>query len=203
MAKSNPVVIALIAVVLSGCSSANIPFFGNKPAQQAEAVSAADEKLLVANEFVDKGSVVNRERLQQRQNILIFPFRAGVNVEATDDLDKIALMVIKGIVDTFDADQTGKHDHFYVLTAESQELPELILKGSFTEVAEPSALKNLLPLSGQRMLAVSGKLMDAKSGEVLIIFTDKEATNNKNDDVMKLGYQIGNNIGRFLLSGVD
>ncbi|OGX36388.1 MAG: hypothetical protein A3C36_02130 [Omnitrophica WOR_2 bacterium RIFCSPHIGHO2_02_FULL_52_10] len=202
MAKLNPVVLALISVIFSGCASVKMPFFGNKP-DPAETVTASDEKLLVANEFVDKGRVVNRARLQQRQNVLIFPFHAGVGVEATDNLDKIALMIIKGITDTFDSDQTGKHDHFHILTAESQEPAELILKGRFTEVAGPSTLKKWLPLTGRWSLGVSGKLMDAKSGEVLVIFTDKEATDDKNDDTMKLGYQIGINIGQFLLSGVD
>lgn len=202
MAKLNPVVIALITVIFSGCASTKMPFFGNKP-DEAETVTASDEKLLVANEFVDKGKVVDRARLQQSQNVLILPFLAGVDVEATDDLDKIALMIIKGIKDAFDSDQTGKHDHFHILTAENQDPAELILKGRFTDVTGPSTLKKWLPLNGRWTLGVSGKLMDAKSGEVLVIFTDKEVTNDKNDDVMKLGYQIGINIGHFLLSGVD
>ena len=202
MTKLNPIVIVLTSVIFSGCASTNIPFFGKK-SDQAETNTASDESLLVANEFVKKGRIVNRARLQQRQNVIIIPFHAGVNVEATDDLDRIALMMIKGITDTFGADQTGKHDHFHILTADSQEPDNLVLKGYFTDLSGPSTLKRLLPLTNKQSLGVSGKLMDAKSGEVLVIFTDAVTTDDKNDDTMKLGYQIGINIGRFLLSGVD
>ena len=202
MTKLNPIVIVLTSVIFSGCASTNIPFFGKK-SDQAETTTASDESLLVANEFVKKGRIVNRARLQQRQNVIIIPFHAGVNVEATDDLDRIALMMIKGITDTFGADQTGKHDHFHILTADSQEPDNLVLKGYFTDLSGPSTLKRLLPLTNKQSLGVSGELMDAKSGEVLVIFTDAVTTDDKNDDTMKLGYQIGINIGRFLLSGVD
>ena len=202
MTRLNPVVFVLILVVLCGCTHLKIPFFHTKT-DQAETDTLSDANILVANEFVDKGKIINRERLQQQQNLSIYPFRAGVNVEATDDLGKVALMIVKGITDTFSTDRSGKHAHFNILTAESADPADLVIKGRITNLAGPSAIKKWLPMTSQRSLGIAGKLVDAKTGEVIIIFTDSEITRDKYEDYSKLGYRIGMNIGQFILSGID
>ena len=42
------------------------------------------------------------EALKNGKNIAVVPFTAGVGVEANEDLDRIALMIVKGISDVFE-----------------------------------------------------------------------------------------------------
>jgi hypothetical protein len=206
MAQKTPAVIVLILFFLSGCAHIKVPFLGKNP-DRAGTVTPSDENMLVANEFVEQGRIINRVRLQQQQqqqqNLSIYPFRAGVGVEATDAMEKVAWMIVKGIADTMSIDRSGKQAPFNILTAESTDPADFVLRGHVTDLTEPFSLKQWLPLARKRSLSVAGKLMDANTGEVVIIFTEKETSNDKNDDFMKLGYDIGVNIGQFILSGVD
>jgi len=188
---------------IMGCGSINIPFLG-KSSDQSQAIegSGRDQPTLVSTEYVDKGRIVNAQKLQQGRNIAIIPFTAGERAESTDELDRVALMIIKGVVDALADDKSGKHAHFTILTAENSDEADLIVRGHITIMGKPSRLKRWTSLSNKIKLSVEGKITDIQSGEAVVKFEDHAQAGAKEDDYKQLGYNIGKNIGRFILSGI-
>lgn len=203
MSKKKFVKILSFVFVLSfvGCGHLNIPFIGNQI--NDEEVSGRAETALISTDFVDEGRIVNAEKLKQGRNIAIIPFTAGQSAESTDELDRVALMIIKGVADAFADDKTGKHAHFNILTAERSSEADLMVKGHITTMGKSSRLKRWLLLSNKIKLSVEGKITDIQSGETIVIFTDHTRAGAGEDDYKQLGYDIGKNIGRFILSGIN
>jgi len=182
-----------------GCGHVNVPFLGklsDKPKESQKQPEAT------ASTFIDKGSIINAQKLQQGRKIVIIPFTAGEGAESTDELDRVALMIIKGVSDAFNNDKTGKHTHFTILTAENSKEADLRIKGHITEMGKPSKLKRLVLLSGKRKLGIEGKITDIQTGETIVIFNDHAQSQTEDDDYKQLGYNIGKNIGQFILSGI-
>lgn len=193
----------IVSFLIIGCS--HIPFIGKVP-QSSESTAQSnesEEQPLEPNKFVEKGRIISTEALQKGKNIAIIPFTAGVGVEANNDLDKVALMIIKGISDAFADDHSGKHDHFDILTAESSETADLIVQGHISSLKSPSKVKKWVLINGQKTLGVDGKIVDARTGESVLIFEDTQETGIKKETHDQLGYRIGKNIGLFILSGIE
>ncbi len=181
----------LALFVMAGC--AHIPFLGEEP------LSNMDEEQLEAEVdiFVEQGRVIDSKTLKDGKNIAIVPFTAGVNVAANDEVDKIALMVIKGVSDTFEKEQ----GLFTVVTEENLETADFFMSGHVSEIEDFSKVRSWVLLKGQRLLSVDGKMVDAKTGETVLVFKDTQTTESKEENHDQLGYQIGENVGRFILSG--
>jgi len=186
-----------------GCGHINVPFLGKSSNQSKTDEKSRTQATPLSAEFVDKGRIVNAQKLQQGRNIAIIPFTAGEAAESTQELDRVALMIVKGVVDAFADDHSGKHAHFNILTSENSKDADLIVKGHITAMGGPSKLKRWMPISNKRKLSVEGKITDVQSGEVVVTFTDHAETKVETDDYKQLGYDLGKNIGRFILSGVN
>ncbi len=104
---------------------------------------------------------------------------------------------------SFADDKTGKHAHFNILTAENSSEADLIAKGHITVMGRSSKLKRWARLSNKIKLSVEGKITDIQSGEAVVIFEDHAQAGAGEDDYKQLGYNIGKNIGRFILSGIN
>ena len=203
MGKKKFIILLSFVLVLSimGCGHLNIPFLGKE--SKGEEVPGRTKTALISTDFVEKGRIVNAEKLKQGKNIAIIPFTAGQWAESTDELDRVALMIIKGVADAFADDKTGNHAHFNILTAENSDEADLIVKGHITIMGKPSRLKRWTSLSNKINLSVEGKIIDIQSGEAVVIFTDHTQAGAGEDDYKQLGYDIGKNIGRFILSGIN
>lgn len=187
-------------VSIMGCGHLSVPFFGKKPDESKAKHQQPD---IQSTEFIDKGRIVNAQKLKDGRNIAIVPFTAGEGAESTDELDRVALMIIKGVVDAFADDKTGKHAHFNVLMAENSKDADLIVSGHITAMGGLSKLKRWVLLSSKNKLSVEGKITDVQSGEAVVIFTDSLHSKAKDADYKQLGYDLGKNIGRFILSGIN
>jgi len=200
--------IALIIIpilVQTGCSGLHMPFTGKKDDQSGRRAATNEVSLqdMDSNAYVNKGRVVNAERIAQSKNILIIPFKAGVGAEANIDLDRTSLMIIKGVTDVFDDDQYGQPGRFRILTDENSGDAELVMKGYVTEMASPSKMKKWLLFKRGKRLEVDGKLMDANSGEIVMIFHDRKTASKADTTYQAMGRSIGINIGRYILSAVE
>jgi len=198
--------VCLIAlIVFSGCTQIQIPFIGKSSEQsnKTEISDLDDRQALELNAFIDKGRIVDAERLQQGRNIAIIPFKAGVRAEATDELDRVALMIVKGVSDVFADDQSGKHAHFNLLTADHSDNADLIVQGHITDMGKPSKLSQWVMFKRKIFLGVEGKIIDAQTGNVVLTFKDTTVTDTKGENYKDLGYRIGNNIGQYILSGIE
>jgi len=188
MGQNRFLLIIVIALSVTGCANINIPFFGKPAAESAETKDSSfnDREALEPNQFVEKGKIVNAQKLKQGKNIVIIPFKAGVGVEASDDMDKIALMIVKGIYDAFDYDKTGKHAHFNILTAEDIQKPDLVVKGHITEVVKRSKFKRWIMLKSKKSIGIKGKVVDVQTGEAVVIFTDRAEPGSEKRGVRKV-----------------
>ena len=188
----------LISVFLMiGC--AHIPFIGTSSQSAKETMKSGRlEPPLELNGFVVKGQIVDAGRLRQGKNIAVIPFKAGVGVEANEDLERIALMIVKGITDVF-ADDQGTS--FNILTAENSKEADFVIQGHVTNVKGPSRVSRWVLRKGQKTLSVDGKMIDAQTGKAIAVFTDQ--VTSKTENYRDLGYRIGKDIGLYTLSGAD
>lgn len=204
MKRNSDTAFFVLLLLVAGCANINIPFVG-KSSEQSKAVNKTDlpeKPSLEPSAFVEDGRIINAQRLQQGQNIVIIPFKAGVGVEATEELDKAALMLVKGISDAFGNDPRGEQNKFNILTAESVKEAEFIIQGHITDQRGSPKIKKWVLLKGTKTLGVEGKMTDAQTGETIAIFSDHAKTSMRKEDYKQLGYRIGKNIGQFILSGI-
>lgn len=189
-------------ILFVGC--AHVPFFGQSTLSSTVTESDSHRKqTLKSGHFEGKRRIVDAQRLQQGQNLAIIPFKAGVGVEANEELDRVALMIVKGISDVFTDNRGGKDDYFNILTAENSQKADLIIRGHITAIRRLSRVSRWALMKKEKSLDVDGKMTDARTGETVLIFADRAKTKKKTEDYKQLGYRIGKKIGRFILSGAE
>lgn len=139
--------------------------------------------------------MISPQKLQEGGKLLLVPFRAGGNVVATKELDKIAFRMMQGISIAL---EDNKPD-FEILINLDQSQPDFLIDGYFTVKKESSDfLAKWFFRKKKYVLGVEGKLMDANSREVIAIFSDTMASNSPQEDFVYLGFRIGQNIGDFI-----
>lgn len=150
----------------------------------------------VTRSFVKTGKIIDAERLKRGGKLLIVPFKAGVDVEANEQSDKIALMIVKGI-----ADELKEHGpSFQILGSDNAQKADFIMTGYVTTVAEPSRLARWILMKSQRTLSVEGRMVEAASNKTIMFFTDSAHAGRRDQWPAQPGHDIGNDIGRFIVS---
>lgn len=139
--------------------------------------------------------ILNAERLQKGGRMVVVPFRAGVGVEATDELDKIALMIVKGVADLLKKEGA----HFEVMTGENADQADFLIQGHITHRAGASGLRRWILRSKTIELGIEAKMMDIATQQTILVFTQRKETTKKARDYRELGYEIGEDLGRFIL----
>jgi hypothetical protein len=194
-------VLGMLVVLSTGCS--HIPFIGKSAPSPVKEVSGA-KPVDIPNEkpvqYVLKGQLVDLERLSSGGKVLVFPFAAGVGVEAGGQLDKASLMVIKGLSDVFEREDKG--GLFTILTDENAREADLVIQGHITDIKISSKIGRWGLLKKVKRLSVEGKMLEMNSGKTVAIFSDQTRTGDPDEDLKALGYRLGQNIGKFLLFGV-
>jgi hypothetical protein len=179
MSKTIIVILVLALSMSGGCS-----FFKNKPL-----TPGAD------GSDINSSQVFNRSVLQQGGQLLIEPFLAGEAVYATDELDKLALRVVRGMAVTL----VQGNSQFRILSAPEAQQAQIILRGHFTKWVKPGGLKKWILHKKSTCLSVDGELVSA-DGEVLAKFSHERQMLGKQNNSEDLALQLGEDIARFLLS---
>ena len=148
-----------------------------------------------ANSFVQNGKVLDADRLKAGGKLLLVPFKAGEDVMATAELDRLALMIVKGISEKLQ----GSGAPFEILFAQNAEKAELILEGHFTKIRNSSRIRKWMLMDKGKSLAVSGKMVDRKTGKTILVFTDSKQNQEKKKTFSDLGRDIGYDIGDYIL----
>lgn len=148
----------------------------------------------VVGSFVKTGKVIDAPRLKKGGKLLVIPFPAGVGVVANDRSDKIALMIVKGIADEL------KKSQFAVLNDANAHEAELLITGHVTGIGKPSKWKRWLLQTTQDTVSIEGRMVDAASKANVIVFTHSAQTLAREKDHAQLGYDIGKDIGLYLMS---
>ena len=141
----------------------------------------------VSSYFFD-GKVLDSDKLKAGGKIYLVPFSAGVGVEAGEALDETALMLIKGIYEEL----SSTNSVLTVLTSGQGSSPDFILRGHFVKWSRKS----------RRVISIEGEVVERVSGKVLLHFNDLKEAVQKADDHRVLGYDIGKDVGRFILSAI-
>ena len=151
-------------------------------------------------QFLKVGKVIDAKRLRQGGKLLIVSFSAGAGVEATDQLDRVALMIVKGLADILKENSSP----FEILDSNNAREAEIVMSGHVTAFSA-KADSNLLFLNGMKIycLAVEGKIIDPASGEKILIFSDSKESRQKDEEAKDLGYRMGRDIGSFILSSMQ
>ena len=145
--------------------------------------------------LIDDGREVDRRRLQQGGNVAIAPFKAGTNVEASAQTDKIALMILKGISETLQENSTS----LKVVFPTEKKRADLIVEGHVTSLGKKTrGLK--LWRRAVASLAVEGDLVDPRTGKVILHFVHGKTAQQNGCDYRALGLAIGIDIAHFILS---
>lgn len=149
-------------------------------------------------QFLQTTKIINLKRLEKGGNLLIVPFTAGAGVEATEELDKVSLMIVKGIIDILNENNSN----FRILVSENAEQADLIIKGHIISMKKTPLMKKWIRGKSMAGLAINGKMINSETGEAVVIFSDNRKVANKKETHKELGYMIGQDVGRFMHQGV-
>jgi hypothetical protein len=150
-----------------------------------------------AKSSLEDSRILDKEKFNKGGRLLVVPFTPGVNVAANEELDRVSLMIVRGI-----ADSLNDNAHFIVLNSGNADTADLILEGRIVAMTKPGQIKKLVSKK-KKYIAIEGKLIDAKSGDIVCYFTDREESQSRKQPFADLGSSIGQDIGKFLDSSVD
>ena len=146
--------------------------------------------------FVTTAKVLNAPRLKQGGKLLIIPFKAGEDVEATDEIDKLALTIVKGIIEKLQVQGSP----FEIIFAQNANEADLSIEGHITGVGLSSKFKKLILRDKGKSLSVSGKLVNQKTEETILVFTDSKQDRDRSKTFIDLAYGIGRDVGDYILA---
>ena len=129
---------------------------------------------------------------------MIIPFSAGVQAEATDELDRVALMIVRGLADVLKEENAL----LTILVAENADLADLKLSGYINKMQKPGQMKKWFLRKNKKILGVQGKMIDVKDGKVILYFSHQRETREEDKGFVDLGHLIGQDIGHFILSNI-
>lgn len=191
-------------VCLVGCGGIKtpswIPFTGKSAQQVVPELKQTKKSIEYAplNMTVSDGKMINPDRLAKGGSVLLVPFRAGENVVASDELNKIAYRVMQGL-----SNSLGENPpYFKILINDKEALPDYYIDGYFTRKQSTPDVAKMFLLRKKYVLGVEGKLMDANTNEVLATFSDTVESNNPEEDFVFLGFKVGINIGEFVHTNI-
>ncbi len=186
-----------MCVVFVLCGLAGCAWFkGAGSAKTAQEQSAGTHRGIF---FIRDGKVLDAQRVRAGGKLLIVPFTAGVGVEADVLLDKIALMIVKGMTEVL----KDKAARFEVLVSENAQEADFVIRGHVTEMNKASRIRRWIPGNREISLEIEGEMTDAGNRETLLVFTHGIKARSDQEDYQQLGYRIGKDIGQFLLSVDD
>ena len=164
--------------IITGCSSSPLRKSTTSKSKQVQATS----------------QVVDVDRLSQGGSLIIVPFTAGAGIEAIEETDRIALNIVKGLSETLGANNS----QFEILQSDSSKETQLVIKGHITVIANPHGVKKWIG-SKQSILGVDAHMIDAKTGNLVASFIEKEKFKRKEGDFNDAAIKIGHKIGQFII----
>ena len=154
-----------------------------------------------ANPYISKSSkIVDKALLKKGGKVAIIPFVAGPNVEANDELDKISLMIVKGL-----AEELGVSGVFEIVTGEAAKEADFILDGRITSIGKTPSWEKVATasLKNNVKLAVQGRIVTVTSKDLVLVFSDDRSGRQNQQTHQQLGLSLGQDIGKFILRGIE
>lgn len=141
--------------------------------------------------------VFQKDKFAKGGNILIVPFSAGANVSASDDLDHVSLMIVRGIADVLGSEEKP----FKVLVRQDAQDADIVIKGRILQMDLKKNLKKPWAKRVRKLtLEIEGSVLAVEPEEILAKFSQIKKSKSKADSLESMGYVMGTEIGQFLLS---
>ncbi len=120
-------------------------------------------------------------------------FKAGPGAEANDQLDKLSLMLIKGIRDVLTQRTTVWH-----IADAGQDNVDFVLDGYIEELSQSGKFSRLILRKNKTNLSVDGEIWSQATGGKVLVFASSEIINIKKQELMDQAYAMGQAIGEFI-----
>ncbi len=146
-------------------------------------------------QFVATGRVVAPTLLEKGGRVAMIPFTAGSDVEATQELDRISLMMVRGLADTLNNEPSKK-----IIFSPEEDETDFIITGHITQLSQPSKFKEWIFRNHKIILSIDGKMVDAHTKQTVLVFSDLKSAQYKKVKYEALGQIIGQDIAKFILS---
>jgi len=125
------------------------------------------------------------------------PLSAGTNVEATDELDQVAMMIVRGMTDVF-----GQYDsNLKVILNEDDHKADFILDGHIIRLDKPSRTKRWMPGRDKIHINIQGSIVDVHTNRTVAVFVNQQAIES-NDSLYERAQGMGKDIVTFILSNI-
>jgi hypothetical protein len=173
----------VIFIFIVNCSVAGCLFLPVK--------EQASREVLVG---IPTGKIVNRPAIVKDGSVAVLPFKAGEGVSADPQLDRMSMMISKGIIDYLNE----QHLSIKILTTQDQGMPDMMIDGYIESFKRPSKISRWFLRDKTSDINVSGQMTLLKNKERLIIFNHSKTMQDKKRDGMELAYQMGQDLGRFI-----
>lgn len=148
-------------------------------------------------------SVVLRPSFLKKEGagLIVVPFTAGVGVEANKDLDRLSLMIVKGVIDTLNKDGV----HFKILSSQEADKADFIIQGHIIHRVNPQAHRGWMFRPRDAVLSVESKMTERKSGNLILIYSRERKVKfleNGTEDETALARHLGQDIAEYILEQV-
>lgn len=141
------------------------------------------------------GRIVDSSLLKKGGALLIAPFKAGVDAEAGEQLDKISLRIVKGVADALQENNAP----FQILVADNAQEADVVLKGFIEKIGSSGTMKRWILRKREIDMRVQGRMMDVKTGRLILMFSFQRKIKGKTKDYNSLAYEMGKELGMFIL----
>jgi hypothetical protein len=144
------------------------------------------------------GQLIKPDEFKKGGRLVILPFKVGENAFASANLDRISLMIVRGMIDYLSQEKTP----FTILTTQDQGTPDLVIDGYINDFTEPSRMNRWVMQNKKAVLSVEGYMDVQGTKERVLIFQHKRLMPDPKKDGLDLAYALGQDLGRFIVENL-
>lgn len=148
---------------------------------------------------IPTGQIINREAFLKGGTLVVLPFKAGEDAMANPQLDRVALMLAKGVIDYLDEQRTP----YQVLTTQDQGRPQMIIDGYIHDFNRPGRISRWIFRNKQTRLRISGQMVLSDGKERVMVFQADKSLADPKRDGLDVAYQTGQDLGRFIVDALN
>ena len=178
------IILILVMVVFTGC------FFS---------MPKAARTTIPVGLGIPIGKIIDRDIFVKGGTLVILPFKAGEDAVANPQLDRISLMIAKGVIDYLNEQKTP----FQVLTTQDQGDPQMMIEGYVEDFQRPGKLSRWILRRKNTTLRVSGQMVVVGTKDRVMMFQDEKSMPDPKADGLNIAYQTGQDLGRFIVDALN
>jgi len=177
------VVLFFVAMSLLGCWTTAKHVRKPKPVPSTTALGTGTQ-----------GNILNKARLKAGGKVLIVPFSAGERVAETDETEKIAFRLLRGMSEAL------KDQKVLVLVpGDEAASADFVIRGRIVRLKEKDEFVKFFSRKKVRYLAVEGEMTSRDNDEPMAYFSHSAKNQSANENFGEVAEKLGRDIGRFIL----